>query len=288
MPIINALSFIADVAKDVALTSYIGSRLYGSSSDELQSTEDYYLHGIHISSLFAGQLVISLFAFLNRYHAYSVCPHEKSTLSSCVLYTLTMLFFPLSGITMATESYFIRKECERDFDNISKKWSKNKLEKEDFEDLIANINYTEDRSFGGFPTIKMLENVLESYYQVILLLVMYTKLPHEGVLSITFLPVSDEFLLLFIISSVGTYVFIGTGILAFIALKEKGSLGMKQKLVILLTYLMQTFICIFTTSLVFVIKSNIYSNLAFCIWLGITCFKIIFLSQCNFTLPSFL
>ncbi len=45
MPIINALSFIADVAKDIALTSYIGSRLYGSSSDELLSTEDYYLHG---------------------------------------------------------------------------------------------------------------------------------------------------------------------------------------------------------------------------------------------------
>ena len=279
MPIINALSFIADVAKDIALTSYIGGRLYGSSSDELPSTEDYYLHGIHITSLFAGQIMISLFAFLNRYHAYSVCPHEKSTLSNFVLYTLTTVFFPLSGITMATESYFIQKECERDFDNISEKGSKKRLEKKDFEDLITNIKYTEDRSFGGFPTIKMLENVLESYYQLVLLLVMYTKLPHEGVLIVTFLPVSSfEILLLFIISSVATYLFIGTGILAFIVLKEKGSLGMKQKVVILLTYLIQTFICMLTTSLIFVIKSNTYHNLAFCIWLGITCFKLIFLS----------
>ena len=53
-----------------------------------------------------------------------------------------------------------------------------------FESLVTKLNFIEDQEkLGGFEMLKVVENGIESFLQVGLVILIFVKLPYEGILN---------------------------------------------------------------------------------------------------------
>ena len=105
-------------------------------------------------------------------------------------------------------------------------WSIDPLQKREYEDIITQLNYTEKhKRMGGFESMKVLESLIESFLQIMLILVIFNQLPYEGILNESIFAFSTgtggETILglfkvtartIFILTSLLSYVFIATGV----------------------------------------------------------------------------
>ena len=63
-------------------------------------------------------------------------------------------------------------------------WSIGPLHKREYEIIITRLTYTEEQKcLGGFESMRVLESLMESFIQIMLVLVMFNQLPHEGILN---------------------------------------------------------------------------------------------------------
>lgn len=323
IPLLKLFAFVFDVTKDIAFASYMGNLLFGEQSDELSSSDDYFVFSTYIVSLLFGQLLLSIFSLKNRYTAFSVCPHQTSLLTSSILYGLLIVLFPVTGVIMSTDKYFNEKNVEKDFERIVKglpiheeinamdqcfntkefrerikstfqkpthriNWSEGIMSKYEFEDIMTKIGFTENQQkLGGFEKIKMVENVIESFLQIVVVLLMFYQKPHEGLFNQSVFGLSlkeeEEILgikikngaqLLFIGSSAMGYLFMATGVVAFITVVQKNSMGVKEKIVLVTIHLIRIGSSLVTCCVLLLLKSNVHSSLGFLIWLSIILIKL--------------
>jgi hypothetical protein len=281
LPVVKLFAFIFDITKDLGLAVYMGNILLPESSNYFASADDYNIFATYILSLCLGQTLISLFAVKNNKVAFSLCPHDTTTLENTLLYGAIVIFFPATGVIMATDCYFNAKNLEKDFERIAKQidWSHSVIRKNEFEGLITKLNFIEEQEkLGGFEMLKVVENAIESFLQVGLVILIFVKLPYEGILNkqIFGLAQTEESHLLEILQAVGLktdaklfflvscamgYLFIATGIVSYIVVIQKQSMGMKHKLILILLYLLK----IATSLLTFCLLLSI-SNNGFMIW----------------------
>jgi hypothetical protein len=259
----------------------MGNILLPESSNDFASTDDYNIFVTYIISLCLGQILISLFVVKNRKVAFSLCPHDTTTLTNTLLYGAIVILFPFTGVIMATDFYLNSKNLEKDFERISKEvnWSHGVINKKEFESLITKLNFIEDQEkLGSFEMLKVVENGIESFLQVGLVILMFVKLPYEGILNkqIFGLAQTEESQLLEILQAVGFkadaklfffvscamgYFFIATGIVSYIGVIQKQSMGMKHKLILILIHLFKIATSLLTFCLLLTISNN-----GFMIW----------------------
>ena len=185
VPIIKVVFFVLDIIKDVALLRFLFSLLIAEFSEDKRTSFDFFLVVLGIFAISIGQLTILAYALKNRNEALSICPHNTPTLTKAVISICMTIMFPFVGIWMSWEKYFDSQILDDLFEEIANKgdWvEKGKgLEKENFEKIICHGGFLEDSKMYGFSSIKMLESLLESFWQVLVMALIYQREPYGGV-----------------------------------------------------------------------------------------------------------
>ena len=307
LPTIKMMLFVFDLTKDISLGIYLYNILFDESSEDRISTDDYYLFSTYITSLILGQLMLSIFCYYHRYLTVSICPHQASQSVTVWVSTIMIIFFPLTGIIMSTNNYMNERIAKDQFERISSglptsdyenmnhvqiDWTLGPISKTEYEEIMIQLNYTEEqKSLGGFELMKALESLIESFLQILLILVMFYQLPHEGILNRSIFaftagnkeePILGIIVLnardIFILTSLSSYIFVATGVVSFINILENGSLTIKEKLVLILIYLIRVGVSLTTICVLVLMKSETHENIGFIIWLSILGIKFIALS----------
>ena len=116
---------------------------------------------------------------------------------------------------------FARREQEiTSHDQVN--WSLGPITKNEYEQIVSQLNYTEDqKSLGSFELMKVLESMIESFLQILVIFVMFHQLPQEGMLNksiFAFSTGNSEELVaniserdIFILTSFVSYFFLATG-----------------------------------------------------------------------------
>ena len=69
-------------------------------------------------------------------------------------------------------------------DNEQIDWSMGPMQKREFEQIATQLNYIEEQnSLGGFESMKVMESLIETFLQILLILVMFNQLPYEGFMN---------------------------------------------------------------------------------------------------------
>ena len=218
-----------------------------------------------------------------------------------------IVFFPVTGIIMSTNSYMderlikdqfqkigngspTSKQEERSHDQID--WSLGPITKSEYEHIVTEVNYTEKQtSLGGFELMKVVESLIESYLQILVILVIFNQLPQEGMLNesmFSFSTVNDEETIvgmvnltardIFIMTSIMSYFFIATGVVSFINILEDGSMTFKEKILLIVIYLIRVGTSLATSTVLLLMKSNTHPNIGFLLWVSIAGMKFMLLS----------
>ena len=168
-------------------------------------------------------------------------------------------------------------------------WSDDMLRKSEFEDLMTRFKFIDAQErVGGFQKIKMVEGCIESYLQILVVLFIFFQKPYEGVFNQSMFGLSlkeeESFLgiqiqngpkLIFILSSLMGYAFLATGVVAFIDVLQKNSIGVKEKILLILIYLLKIGVSMLTSLLLLMVKSSVHDSLGFLIWLSIISVKLL-------------
>ena len=80
-------------------------------------------------------------------------------------------------------------------------------------------------------------------------------------------------MLVFMLSSLIGYIFLATGVVAFINVLQKGSIGIKEKIMWILIYLIKIGGSMLTGIILLLIKSSVHDSLGFVVWLSIILVK---------------
>lgn len=158
LPTIKMMVFVFDFTKDVAFGVYLYRTLFNEKSQDRTSVDDFYLFGTYTASLFLGQILLSAYCFVHRYSSVSVCPHQESIGLKLFVSTIMIIFFPVTGVIMSSNSYMDERIVKDDFsrvsedlhqtvevDNCQKKidWSIGLLTKTEFEHFMTQFNFSE-------------------------------------------------------------------------------------------------------------------------------------------------
>ena len=317
-PLLKLFFFVFDLTKDIAFLIYLSFILFNNESDELKSNEDYFVFGIYATSLCYGQIVLSIFCFLHRYEAVSVCYHDGKRFRSALLHIIMVLFFPITGVLMATHKYLNEKYLENYFKTISDgyptvieqtsrfqssteiDWSAHIISKNEYGDIITMIIFLRKRqSMGGFEMVTMVENVTESYFQILVFLVLYNQPPYEGVLNSSLFALSREeansFLgntmtrlkVLLIVSSICSIGFVATGIVGYINVLQDNGMTIKEKFTLSLIYVIRVITSLATSTILLLLKSNRHPSFGYHCYLSILGVKILILLCYTFRRKSF-
>ena len=146
---------------------------------------------------------------------------------------------------MSIEQYYSQTLIDDEFDRIENKkdyYSIEDLQKHDYEQLMAKITFVDNQNnLGGFEATKMIENGLESFYQTAIIAIIFLQLPFEGILNSQKFGIDkDENKILgiskikvvFLASTTVGYIFMGTGIMSYVAKLQKDAMGIKDKILI--------------------------------------------------------
>ena len=223
LPFIKMMFFTMDLTKDCAFGIYLYQTLYNEESKDRRSRDDMYLFSTYITSLFLGQILLAVFSFFHRYSAVSSCPHHESRYANIIIATIMVLFFPITGIVMSANIYLDDRVVQDEFEKIAKvlsetedgvrdhnqiDWSIGPISKSEFEQFVTRLNYTEEhKSLGGFEFMKVIESLIESFLQILVTLIIFNQLSHEGILNRSIFAFSsgneeDLRLLIFILISI--------------------------------------------------------------------------------------
>ena len=287
IPVIKLLAFTTDLAKDFGLLSYMISVVYGPEADTLVSDGDHKLLGFYIFSLILAQVLISMYALANRKRAFALCSHSSTPRAEILFYSIVLLFFPLTGAIMATEKHYTEQIVDGGFDDLENNNEDGiRMTKQHYEQLITKLRLVEDQNgLGGFEAVKMVENCLESFLQISIVLIMLLRLPFEGILTrqyfgLLYDPITGEVnqaLMILIGSTIVGFSFLGTGMASYVTKLQKDALGIKEKIFLIIIYLIQIGISLTTFTILFVVHSNIHLKMGLILWTSIGALKLLIL-----------
>ena len=316
LPFIKMMLFTMDLTKDCAFGIYLYQTLFNQVSKDRTSSDDIYLFGTYMTSLFLGQILLASFCLLYRHSVISSCPHGGSKYTNHIVSSIMILLFPITGIIMSISTYMDDQIVNDEFERIANgfpktedqdsthdqiDWSIGPITKSEYEHLVAKQDYIEEKSsLGGFEFMKAMESLIESFLQILITLVMLNQLPQEGMLNksiFAFSSVNEDDIgvlskalkmanltarNIFILISVVSYLFLGTGMVALINVQENNVLTIKEKVILILIHLVKVAISFMTSTVLILLKSERHPNLGFICWLsilGIKCTLLAILTQ---------
>ena len=199
LPTIKMIFFVMDLTKDAAFALYLYETLFNEKSEDRISSDDICLFSIYISSLLLGQILLSVLCFVRRYSTVSMCPHNGSRYVNSMLSATMIVLFPVTGIIMSTNTYMDDRLVKDQFQRVSNGWTKTQdkadshneidwsissITKQEYEQIVAKLNFVEKhKSLGGFEFMKVMECLIESFLQILVTLVIFNQLTHEGILN---------------------------------------------------------------------------------------------------------
>merc|ERR1712016_78970 len=278
-PVIKLLAFTIDFAKDLGLLAFMIGAIFGPQADTLVSHKDYKLLAFYIFSLILAQVLISMYALINRKRAFALCSHSSTRKSEILFYSIVVLFFPLTGAIMATEKHYTEQIVDDGFDDLENNNEDGfRMTKLRYEQLITKLRFVEHQNgLGGFEAVKMMEKCLESFLQTSIVLIMLAQLPFEGIFTTQYFgllldPITgkvNQALIILIGSTVVGFFFLGTGMASYVAKLQKDALGIKEKIFLIFIYLIQIGISLATFTILFVIHSNVHLMMGLILWMSI-------------------
>ena len=84
LPTIKVFFFVFDITKDVAFAMFLTNIFFKYETEELSSNDDLFLYFVYIFSLLFGQILLSVYCFLHRYQAISMCCHEQNEIMTMI------------------------------------------------------------------------------------------------------------------------------------------------------------------------------------------------------------
>ena len=283
-PVIKLLVFTIDFTKDLGLLAYMIGVIFGSLADTFVSYTDYKLLAFYIFSLILAQVLISLYAWINRKRAFSLCSHSSTPKTKTLFYGIIVVFFPLTGVIMATEKHYTEKIVDDLFDDLENgNEDGSRMTKLHYEQLITKLRFVEHQNgLGGFEAVKMMENSLESFLQTSIVLIMLAQPPFEGVLTKQYFgplyTASGEMnnaLKILIGSTVAGFFFQGSGMASYVVKLQKEALKIKEKIILIFIYLIQIGLSLITFTALFLMHSIIHLDLGSILWGSIGAFKLL-------------
>ena len=274
-PVIKLLAFTIDFTKDLGLLAYMIGAIFGPQADTAVSHNDYKLLAFYIFSLILAQVLISLYALINRKRAFALCSHSSTPKTEALFYGVIVVFFPLTGAIMATEKYYTEQIVDNEFDDLENNNEEgNRMTKLQYEQLITKLRFVEHQNgIGGFEAVKMMENSLESFLQTSIVFIMLAQLPFEGILTTQYFgPLyssrgeMNNTLIILVGSTAAGFFFLGSGMASYVVKLQKEALGIKEKIFLIFIYLIQIGISLMTFTALFLMQSSIHLHMGSILW----------------------
>ena len=252
---IKVITLTFDIIRDYIILYEMGRAIiksYDGGSGDYVTTNDYIILISFVAASFYAHIFIGLYVYHNRYVVLSTCCHEPSKKSEIILVGICTVAFPLLGAATVTVNYLEQYNLDSEFQKIKDAdWSKKMLSKQRFQDILVQKLRLKALIMAGFPTIKLIESTLESYYQILIVLVLLFKDAYDGVLNqqlIGMMPeeVSVNRLIFFVGTSILSFIFLAYSIVDFISKLQGDSIAVVGKIILMLIYLIQIFLGIFT------------------------------------------
>ena len=252
---IKVITLTFDIIRDYIILYEMGRAIiksYDGGSGDYVTTNDYIILFSFVAASFYAHIFIGLYVYHNRYVVLSTCCHDPSKKSEIILIALCTIAFPLLGAATVTVNYLEQYNLDSEFQKIKDTdWCKKMLSKQRFQDILVQKLRMKTLIMAGFPTIKLIESTLESYYQILIVLVLLFKDAYDGVLNqqlIGMMPeeVSVNRLIFFVGTSLLTFIFLAYSIVDFISKLQGDSIGIVGKIILMLIYLIQIFLGLFT------------------------------------------
>ena len=283
-PVMKLLVFTIDFAKDLGLLAYMIGVIFGPQADTLVSYNDYKLLAFYIFSLILAQVLISLYAWINRKRAFTFCRHSSTPKTEALRYGIIVVFFPITAAIMTTEKHYTEQIVDDGFDDLENSNEDGiRMTKLRYEQLITKLRFFEQQNdLGGFEAVKMMENSLESFLQTSIVLIMLAQLPFEGILTKQYFgPLysatgeMNNALKILIGSTVAGFFFHGSGMASFVFQLQKEALQINEKIFLIFIYLIQIGLSLITFTALFLMHSSIDLNLGSILWGSIGALKLL-------------
>ena len=177
-PIIRMAAVILDLIKDYLLFSYmLAAILY--QEEGFRSVQDYIIIVISGLVLIQAHIVIGFYSYLNRYEIFILRRHETPTMLRIIFTVVCMLLLPILFALMSAERHIEQHEHDGIFNDLDE----NELKFEKFQEILKSRNALRRKKCSGQVTIKTLEGCLESYWQILILTILYCQPNYDGILN---------------------------------------------------------------------------------------------------------
>ena len=130
----------------------------------------------------------------------------------------------------------------------------------------------------------MMENSLESFLQTSVVLIMIFQLPFEGILNRQYFGIfgnstgqASQAVMIFIGSTIAGFFFMATGLVGYVAKLQNDAMSIKEKMVLILIYLIQIGISLATFTILFLMHSSIHLKIGLVLWASIGLVKFVIL-----------
>ena len=255
---VKVITLTFDLIRDYILLYEMGKLVinsYDGGSGDYVTTNDFIILSSFIVASFYAHIFIGIYVYHNRFLVLSTCSHDPSKKSEIILFGLCTLAFPLLGAATVTINYLEQYNLEKDFKTIhkdDKEWKGRMISKTQFQNLLIQKYRICDLIKAGFPTIKVIESTLESYYQILIILVLFFKDAYDGVLNQELIgmgahEISVKRLVFFVGTSGLSFVFLAWSIVDFISKHQGDSISIVGKIILLHIYIFQVFLSLLTT-----------------------------------------
>ena len=252
---IKVITLTFDIIRDYILLYEMGRMVVNSydGTGDYVTANDFIILFSFIAASFYAHIFIGVYVYHNRYIVLSTCSHDTSQKTEFILLGLCTIAFPLLGAATVTINYLEQFNLENEFKAIQDgEWNGKKISRKKFQDIIIQKYRIKDLIVAGFPTIKVIESTLESYYQILIVLILLFKDPYDGVLNQQIIGMgiqarSIKRIVFFVGSSGLTFMFLVWSVVDFISKHQGDSINFVGKVILLLIYTLQLSLGLLTT-----------------------------------------
>ena len=252
---IKVITLTFDIIRDYILLYEMGKAIVNSydGTGDYVTTNDFIILFSFIAASFYAHIFIGMYVYHNRYVVLSTCSHTPSMKSEFILFGLCTIAFPLLGAATVMVNYLEQYNLDTEFKMIQdEEWNEKMISKKRFQDILMQKYRMKKLIIEGFPTIKVIESTLESYYQILIVLILLFKDAYDGVLNQQIIgmgtqEISINRLIFFVGTSLLSFMFLAWSVVDFISKHQGDSINIPGKVILMQIYLVQLFLGILMT-----------------------------------------
>ena len=240
IPMIRIVAVIFDLIKDYLLFYYMFLK-FESSEAGYRSDQDYFILILTIVVIISAHFLIGIYVFYNRYSIFGICEHETPGHGKVLFTSLCLIFLPILFSLMTAENYLHKRSYDLRFKDLDE----DKIDYNTFQTLIYSRKNLNQKKCDGEITVKSLEGCLESYWQLLIISILYCQPNFDGILNqsligLDYILIDQKRAAFFILSYILAFFTYAWGTLKFIDHQQNHSVSIVGKIVLFIIYLLQT------------------------------------------------